>query len=263
MAEPQKWRAILLSCLGCLAASFLYSFNVIRADTPRLPARTVQAPFRTGEPPLADAPGPNLPPQPLFRGQAPPLGPEMGPLGPGPVDPPAPVVAIRVRVPATASAGQELEYRICVENLSQAAAHHVIVRNPLPANARFVRANPEPSSKDPELIWELGTLQGCACREIVLVLAAAGVGDVKNCARVQFEHGQCVTTRIARPALSLRKNGPTQAFVNETLRFQLIVTNTGATELTGVTLTDTLPPELEYAGGQKQLTWDLGTLAPG
>jgi uncharacterized repeat protein (TIGR01451 family) len=172
-------------------------------------------------------------------------------------------VAIRVRVPATASAGQELEYRICVENLSQAAAHHVIVRNPLPANTRFVRANPEPSSKDPELIWELGTLQGCACREIVLALAPTAPGDVKNCARVQFEHGQCVTTRIARPAISLRKNGPTQAFVNETLRFQLIVTNTGATELTGVTLTDTLPPELEYAGGQKQLTWDLGTLAPG
>jgi uncharacterized repeat protein (TIGR01451 family) len=168
-----------------------------------------------------------------------------------------------VRVPAIATVGQELEYHICVENLSRAAAHHVTVRNPVPANARFVRANPEPSSKDSELIWELGTLEGCACREIVLVLAPTGADDVKNCARVQFEHGQCVTTRIIRPAISLRKIGPAQAFVNETLRFQLIVTNTGATEVTGVSLTDSLPRELEHQSGQKQLTWDLGALGPG
>jgi uncharacterized repeat protein (TIGR01451 family) len=35
-------------------------------------------------------------------------------------------------------------------------------------------------------------------REIVLVLRPTSDEDVQNCARVQFEHGQCVTTRVSR-----------------------------------------------------------------
>jgi uncharacterized repeat protein (TIGR01451 family) len=173
------------------------------------------------------------------------------------------VVAIRVRVPVSAPAGQDLEYHICVENLSAAPAHHVIVRNPLPANARYVRANPEPSAKEPELVWNLGTLEACGCREIVLVLTPTGTGDVQDCARVQFEHGQCVTTHIARPAINVRKSGPAQAMVKSTLNYQLTVTNTGGTELTGVVLSDQLPVGLTHVSGRRELTWDLGTLLPG
>lgn len=178
-------------------------------------------------------------------------------------DPPTPVVALRVRVPACAAAGQELEYHICVENVSAAPAHHVLVRNPLPAHARFVRAKPEPNSKEPELVWQLGTLAPCACCEIVLVLAPTGTGDVENCARVQFEHGQCVCTKIARPSISLRKEGPAQAVLYDALTYRLTVTNTGGVEVSGVTLNDTLPEGLEPADGKKPMTWDLGTLAPG
>ena len=118
-----------------------------------------------------------------------------------PVDPPTPVVSIRVRAPASGSEGKEIEYRVIVENCSQADAHHVTVRDPLPANAKFVRASPEPHVVGPELVWQLGTLEAGACKEITLVLATVGPGDVKNCARVQFEHGQCVVTKMAHPEL--------------------------------------------------------------
>lgn len=180
-----------------------------------------------------------------------------------PEDPPAPVVSIRVRVPACAAAGRELEYHLCVENQSAAPAHHVLVRNPLPAHARFVRAKPEPTGKEPELVWQLGTLEPCACCEIVLVLAPTGTGDVVNCARVQFEHGQCVCTKIARPSIGLRKEGPAQAILYDALTYRLTVTNTGGVEVSGVVLTDPLPDGLESADGKKALTWELGTLAPG
>jgi uncharacterized repeat protein (TIGR01451 family) len=116
---------------------------------------------------------------------------------PGPVDPPAPVVTLRVRVPACAAADQEIAYRICIENCSPVPAHHVLVRNLLPPNARFVRASPEPHEIGSELHWRLGTLPPRASCEITLVLLPCGPGDIKNCARVQFEHGQCVCTRIA------------------------------------------------------------------
>ncbi len=186
-----------------------------------------------------------------------------GYAAPVPSEPPVPVVAISVHVPATGAVGQDLEYRINVVNRSAAPAHHVVVRDRLPANARLVRANPEPAAGEPELLWQLGTLDAGASREIILVLAPTGQGDVTNCARVQFDHGQCVTTRIARPGLSLRKEGPAEAALNESLNYRLIVTNTGTAEVTGVRLTDSLDAGLEHASGHNALSWDIGTLGPG
>src|SRR5262245_17349594 len=161
--------ALLLSC-GCLLAA-LPDGRRLQGASPA-PARTAQGVAPSSpEPPLADAPSaPSAAP-----------GPGTAPAAASPVDPPVPVVALRVRVPASAADGQELEYRTCVENTSPAAAHHVLVRNPLPANARFVRANPEPTAQEPDLLWQLGTLEPRACREIVLVLAPTGPGDVRNC----------------------------------------------------------------------------------
>jgi uncharacterized repeat protein (TIGR01451 family) len=178
-------------------------------------------------------------------------------------DPPTPVVAICVRVPVQAVAGQELEYRICLENRSPAAAHHVIVRNPVPANARFVRASPEPSARDPELQWRLGTLEGGAKREIVLVLSPTVGDDIKNCARVQFEHGECVTTKVARPALKLQKEGPTRALLYDALHYKITLTNTGTAEVANVQLADVLPAGLEHESHKDRLSWIVGKLAPG
>jgi uncharacterized repeat protein (TIGR01451 family) len=177
--------------------------------------------------------------------------------------PPTPIVVLHVRVPAGIHAGQELEYRICVENRSAAAAHHVLVRNPLPANARFVRASPEPAVREPELLWRLGTLAGGARQEIVLVLSPTSGEEVKNCARVQFEHGECVTTKIARPSLHMHKNGPTQAVLSETLHYQITLTNAGNAELSNLLVTDLLPAGLEHASGKERLSWIVGTLSPG
>jgi uncharacterized repeat protein (TIGR01451 family) len=135
------------------------------------------------EPPLV-GPALDLPPPPPV-----PL-----PDGP-PKGPPVPVVKVTVRVPACSAPGKPIEYRLCVENCSPAEAHHVVLRNPLPANAEFVRAEPPPTVVAPELQWHLGTIGGGAVREICLVLQPTNADDVKNCTRVQFEHGQCVTTR--------------------------------------------------------------------
>jgi uncharacterized repeat protein (TIGR01451 family) len=130
-----------------------------------------------------------------------PLPPPVVPAPPAPdclpKDPPPPVVKVKVRVAACSAPDQPIEYRICVENCSPAEAHHVVLKNPLPANARFVRADPEPTTMVPELQWHLGTVGGGATREVVLVLLPTNREDVKNCTRVQFEHGQCVTTRQA------------------------------------------------------------------
>jgi len=256
----------LLGLLACLLA--VHDMNFAKA----VPARTAQVVVPSREPPLAGQPGEV--PTPGIAGPAPPAC--------EPADPPTPVVSLRVRVPASAAAEQELEYHIRVENSSRAAAHHVIVRNPLPPNARYVRAKPEPSSREPELLWQLGTLEGCGRRDIVLVLSPTGTGDIQNCARVQFEHGQCVTTRIgaagpprisiAEPPrgqakLELTKKGPEQRSVNVDATYQITVSNSGAAPAGNVTIIDTIPLQTAFVSasdnGQftgNQVQWALGTL---
>ncbi|HMC67034.1 MAG TPA: hypothetical protein VKI65_19000 [Gemmataceae bacterium] len=267
------WRRVagwaVFGMVACLATGVGTELIQQLSAGPRsVPARTAQVVAPSREPPLADRPAEGLP----AIAVPPPATPTCEPT-----DPPAPMVMIRVRVLANASAGQELEYRIRVENTVRAAAHHVVVRNPLPANARFVRATPEPSTREPELVWRLGTLEGCACRDITLVLAPTGAGDILNCARVQFEHGECVTTRIApadapqgQPRLELTKRGPEQRSVNVDATYQITVTNAGTAALNNVIITDTIPLQTAFVSasdnGQftgSQVQWPIGPLAAG
>jgi uncharacterized repeat protein (TIGR01451 family) len=198
-----------------------------------------------------------------------------------------------VCVPACADAGQELDYRIIIENCSPTAAHHVVIHNPVPANAKFVRANPEVSITEPELQWQLGTIEGCGKREICLTLLATGLGDIKNCVRVTSEHGVCVCTSVGgkgapeevpvppRPdgeipgkpgvtGLSLVKTGPKRAYVSATIPYQITVTNQATTAASNVIVTDTLPANTTFVSASQngrlvgsQVQWSLGTLAPG
>jgi uncharacterized repeat protein (TIGR01451 family) len=186
------------------------------------------------------------------------------------VDPPVPCVAIRVRVPAEIAAGRDLTYQLVAENISRAAAHHVTVRVPLPKHARFVRATPEPAETEPVLLWKLGSLAGLQKKEIRLVLGPTGEGDVSCCARVQFEHGECVTTRISRPGLQVRKTGPTEAVRYDALTFRIEVRNTGRATARNVLVEETLPDDLLFfnskpstPGDSNPLVWKLGDLAPG
>jgi uncharacterized repeat protein (TIGR01451 family) len=200
----------------------------------------------------------------------PPLVEGAGPGVPGDVvDPPPPVVAVRVRVPARGTAGQELTYRIVVANTSRSAAHRVALRAEL-TNADFVRATPEPEQKEPELRWTFGTLEGGATREISLVAVPNGKGEARATARVSFEHGQSVVTHLNRPSLRLRKSGPSEAAVKSEIRYVLDVVNDGSAVAENVVVTDVLPDGLKYSEtpGAKEVDertrrWEFARLAPG
>src|SRR5262249_36819238 len=123
--------------------------------------------------------------------------------------------------------------------------------------------------------------EGCACRDILLVLKPTGTGHIKNCARVQFEHGECVETKIGaqpvpppaaplptaptgQPRLQVRKSGPAQAILHNPITFRLVVTNSGTAAVSSVELTDTMPEGMEDgATGKSQLNWSVGALASG
>jgi uncharacterized repeat protein (TIGR01451 family) len=196
------------------------------------------------------------------------VGPSPGAPG-GVLDPPPPVVTVRVRVPAQGAAGQELTYRIVVQNTARSPAHRVAVRVTGPTNAKFERATPKPEQEQPELRWAFGTLEGGATKEITLVVTPDGKGEVQTTARVSFEHGQSVTTHLNRPSLRLRHLGPSEAAVNAPLNYQLEVVNDGSAVAEDVVVTDPLPEGLKFANstpppkGEDPLRWEFPSLAPG
>ena len=152
MATPQRLRRLaFLLVLGCSYAAPLPAKGQVpcqgipaqgspsyRLNSPEPPLNQEYVP---GGPPRSDltpVPGPPYGPRPIGGPQS---GP--GPARPGiNALPSTPTVTVRVNAPAQATAGQELEYRIVLENTSSSTAHKVLVRNPMPGHARFIRASP-------------------------------------------------------------------------------------------------------------------------
>src|SRR5690349_9553870 len=136
----------------------------------------------SGQPPMSPQ-SPTLPnppftlpsPTPLPPEQATPFVPAM-PFGVGnQLEPPVPLVRLRVHAPSRVESDKEIEYRITVENVSAAAAHHVLVRDRLPRGVEeTIRTEPkvteQKKAKDDntDLLWELGTLKPGEQKVIVL-----------------------------------------------------------------------------------------------
>src|SRR5262249_14313012 len=139
---------------------------------------------------------------------------------------------------------------------------------------------------------------GGACREVVLVLQPTNLEDVKNCTRVQFEHGQCVTTRQAAfapfapggpllpgmeppgvppkiteevpPKLALTIEGHKRQYVTRPSHYFITVTNTGKTRASNLLVSCVLPAQTKFVRAshnwkyaQGQVAWVLGDVEPG
>ena len=195
-------------------------------------------------------------------------------------DPPHPVVTIRVRVPSDAAPGDDIKYVITVRNVSAADAHSVTVRNPLAAEVEaVVKADPEPdkaqSVPGKQVVWALGTLKAGAVKTLELTLRhKPGIAELNNLAYVKFEHGQSVTTKLAKPTVKVTKSAPKQTVRDETFAVKLMIENTGKVPAEGVRVVENLPSSAEVeavtAGGKKlpqaegqQWAWEIPKLQPG
>ena len=196
-------------------------------------------------------------------------------------DPPAPVVTIRVRVPADAAPGDDIKYTMTVRNNSTADAHSVTVRNPLAAEVEaIVKADPEPDGGLPkqlpkQLVWSLGTLKAGATRTIELTLRhKPDVTELKNLAYVKYEHGQAVVTKIAKPTVKVVKTAPRQTIRDEQFTVRVLVENAGKVPAEGVRVVENLPTSAEVeaitAGAKRvpqaegqQWVWEIAKLQPG
>ncbi|HEY3788421.1 MAG TPA: hypothetical protein VGL71_06170, partial [Urbifossiella sp.] len=193
-------------------------------------------------------------------------------------DPPSPVVRVQVRVPSDSAPGDDLKYLITVQNVSQADAHQVTVRNPIPEGVvRVGKADPTPDMKlstEKQIVWSFGTMKPGEKKTIELTLKPKpDAKEVKNLAYVRFEHGESVTTKIARPMVKISKNAPKESVRGEAFSVRVMVENAGKVPAQQVRVVENVERSAEFeaitAGASRtkpdenQWEWQIGTLMPG
>jgi uncharacterized cupredoxin-like copper-binding protein len=245
-----------------------------------VPAQQLGAPILPGRPPSTVPDSPTVPPRSLPPGitSTPALATTQVP------HPPTPVVRIQVIAPATIAPGKPAVYKIITSNPSQASAHRVQVRMPIPEGVLAISKCEPPADaltgqKLPlapgtlkELTWNFKTLASAASRtiEIEFTLTPASK-EINARAYVAFEHGEQVVTTIEKPRLEV-KAAPVQSVAqNEVVQVQVEVRNTSKVSIAKARLVETIGNGLEFLADQQseagantnQRIWQLGTLAPG
>ncbi len=193
-------------------------------------------------------------------------------------DPPSPLVRIQVRVPADSAPGDDLKYIITVQNTSQADAHQVTVRNPIPEGVlQMTKADPQPDAKassEKQVVWSFGTLKPGEKKTIELLLKPKpDAKEVKNLAYVRFEHGEAVTTKLNRPIVKVTKNAPKETVRGEAFTVRVLVENTGKVPAEKVRVVENVERSAEVEAittgatrtkqEENQWEWQVGTLMPG
>lgn len=268
-----RWKHVASAAVGGAAVVAVWAVVALSAPAQNPTAPPATLTWNVPEPPAAKKPD-ELPPLTNFDEnveqaqyqQRQPGGVAGGPPRPpaNVADPPHPVVAIRVRVPADLAPGDDVKYTITVQNLSAADAHAVTVRNPLSADAKFVKAEPTPdkTSTDKQVVWSFGTLKAGKSQSIELTLNhKEGVAELKNLAYVKFEYGQSVTTKIGRPTVKVSKSAPKEAVKDETFTVRLLVENQGKVPAENVRVLENVPPSAQVepvTAGAKRVTLPEG-----
>lgn len=160
---------------------------------------------------------------------------------------PTPVVSLDVEGSEVSPSGQAVVYRITVRNNSRARAHHVVVRVVPPKNAEKVKAEPQATADEAETRWELKTLEPGQSRVIeVAYKPKQDADEVKIQARVQFDFGRGMITKVSAPSVTIKKEGPEKVVVGDTVTYRIVVQNNGRVTVRDLEVQEMIDKGLTY-----------------
>ena len=194
---------------------------------------------------------------------------------------PSPDLGILKTGPSQVNVGDTIDYTITITNTGNVDVPNATWTDPLPADTTFLSVDSPCGTDSPptKVTCNVGTLgAGKSFGPIHMKVTANKVGTVTNTASVPGDvtptddTSTVKTTVVAGPAsdLSIKKTGPAQVNLGDTITYSITVTNTGNTTVQHATFTDPLPPNTglitlgfgcSFAMGK--ITCDVGTLNPG
>ena len=177
----------------------------------------------------------------------------------------SPQLKFDVAAPRQAAVGTPVEFNFRVRNTGQVPASGVTIRNVLPAGLRH------PDGDDLE--YEIGALPAGKTREVKLVLTAAQAGPTVNRVVVTADGNVAeeaqVQLDVVGPTLLVVRDGPKRLFPNKTGTYTNTVTNPGLSQVSNVSVVETVPPGMEfveasdggkYNAAKRSVTWTIGQI---
>lgn len=166
-------------------------------------------------------------------------------------------------VPVEVLVGQTFEHTYRVSNLTDYKIHQVTVWDRVTSNFRSDDATPKADSvKEGVATWNLGELGPKESKTIKVRGAAKEEGTITTCGWASYSPIDCEPIKVVKAALQLVKTATPEVLMCDPIAMKLTVKNTGSSALTNVRVTDQLPDGLT-SSGQRSLSFDAGTLAPG
>lgn len=172
------------------------------------------------------------------------------------------LVRLDKSAPRTAALNEPFTYNHTVtakDNLSKA-----VVTEQIPEGAEYVSSSPEAEVSGNTVTWTLRDLQRGEEVPLSLTVRPTEPTDLKSCATIVAHPKACTTTTVGVPELDLTKSTPNrEVLMDSGVPWNITVTNTGNYPAKDVVVTDELPGGVSHETGDRRLTTELGTLAPG
>lgn len=170
------------------------------------------------------------------------------------------LVHMTKRMPAEVTLGQEFMYEL--NPVAMGCAGNVVVTDRVPAGASYVRSEPPAEVQGDLLVWRLPDMDPGASQNIKVWLKAEQEGRIASCATVRADPRVCAGTVVGKPMLAITKTGPETALLGAEVPYTITVSNTGTAVAKDVVVTDPVPEGFTHSGGQSQLSFQVGDLAP-
>ena len=174
-----------------------------------------------------------------------------------------PSLSIRKIAPAEVQVNHAAVFTTRIKNIGKITAYGVKITDYVPRGARLESAHPEYIRTPTGAIqWELVALEPGEEASVSMKVTPLTEGEIGSVATVSFATRVSVRTVSTKPQLMIRQTFNKTALIGETVLVNIVVSNPGSGDATGIVVEADIPTELSHVAGN-ELEYQIGTLRPG
>ena len=174
-----------------------------------------------------------------------------------------PSLSIRKIAPAEVQVNHAAVFTTRIKNVGKITAYGVKITDYVPRGARLESAHPEFIRTPTGAIqWELVALEPGEEASVSMKVTPLTEGEIGSVATVSFATRASVRTVSTKPQLTIQQTFNKTALIGETVLVNIVVSNPGSGDATGIVVEADIPIELSHVAGN-ELEYQIGTLRPG
>lgn len=178
--------------------------------------------------------------------------------------PQIPSLKLQKVAPREVQINKPAEFQLIVQNAGQVTAEQVVVHDRVPQGTELIETSPKASlNADGTLSWNLGTIAPGETVKITINLMPKTPGEFGSVAQVTFAAQASARTLCTQPILEVSLNTKPKVLIGDEVVLDILLENKGDGPATNVLLQEDVPDLLAFEDGNRELEFEIGTLAPG